>query len=471
MGRSLWELDAREQARLVRAREISVRELVAAHLERLERVNPAINAVVTVVGERAEEEAAAADRALAAGADVGPLYGLPVAHKDTHDTGGVRTTYGSPLFRDHVPERDELVIERIRAAGAIMIGKTNVPEFAAGSHTFNPVFGLTRNPHDPDRSAGGSSGGAAAALATGIVPLAEGSDMGGSLRNPASFCGVVGMRPSPGRVPSWPDDSAWSTMSVQGPLARTVADAALLLSAIAGPDPRSPIAIEEPGTRFAEPLDRDLTGLRVAWAPDLGGQIRVDADVTDALRGVPGVFAELGCTVEEDAPDLSGADDVFRTLRAWLFEMGMGELLDAHPDAIKPSLAANIALGRDLTGPDLARAERRHAEIFHRMRGFFARYDVLALPVSQVAPFPADREYPAEVAGEPCEDYLDWMRSAYLITTTGCPAISVPAARTAGGLPVGVQLVAAHHADRALLEIAHGFERAVGPLPGPVLDV
>lgn len=455
-------MTAGRQAYLVRARDVSVRELVQAHLDRIERVNPAVNAIVTSVPERALEAADAADRAIASGLRAGPLHGLPIAHKDTHDTAGVRTTYGSPIFADHVPDRDELVVERIRGGGAIMIGKTNVPEFAAGSHTFNPVFGVTGNPYDPGRSAGGSSGGAAAALACGMAPLAEGSDMGGSLRNPASFCNVVGLRPSPGRVPSWPQPAGWATMSVQGPMARTVADAVLLLSVIAGPDPRSPIAIEEPGGRFAGALERDLTGLRVAWAPDLGGQMRVDAEVTAALQDAAGVFERLGCVVEEAAPDLSGADDVFRTLRAWQFELAYGELLDAHSGRIKESLAANIRAGRELRGTDIARAERRHTELFHRMRAFFARYDVLALPVSQVAPFPADREYPAEVAGEPCATYLDWMRSAYLISATGCPALSVPGGFTPDGLPVGLQLVGPHRADLTVLQIAHAFEQATG---------
>jgi len=462
MGGDLCDLTAHQQAHLIRARTVSVRQLVQAHLDRIERANPAVNAIVTLLPDRALAEADAADRALASGTRVGPLHGLPIAHKDTHDTAGVRTTYGSPIFAHHVPDHDELIVERIRDAGAIMIGKTNVPEFAAGSHTFNPVFGLTRNPYDLGRSAGGSSGGAAAALACGMQPLAEGSDMGGSLRNPASFCNVVGLRPSPGRVPSWPQPAAWATLSVQGPMARTVQDAALLLSVIAGPDPRSPIDVEETGGRFAGPLDRDLTGTRVAWAPDLGGRIRVDAEVTDALTDVPGVFGRLGAIVEEAAPDLDGADDVFRTLRAWQFELAYGELLDAHPDRFKESLAANIRAGRELRGTDIARAERRHTELFHRMRAFFTRYDVLALPVSQVAPFPADREYPAEVAGEPCTTYLDWMRSAYLISATGCPAISVPAGFTPGGLPVGLQLVGAHRADLTVLQLAHAFEQATG---------
>jgi amidase len=431
-----------------------------AHLARIEAVNPRVNAVVTLTAERALREAAAADRLLAAGAEPPPLHGLPVAHKDTHETAGVRTTSGSPLLADNVPVRDELVIERMRAAGTIMLGKTNVPEFAAGSHTFNPVFGTTLNPYDLSRSAGGSSGGAAAALACGMHPVADGSDMGGSLRNPASFCNVVGLRPSPGRVPSWPGDAAWSTMSVQGPMARTVADAALLLSVLAGPDPRSPVALETPGSAFAVPLDRDLTGLRVAWAPRLDGSIPFEPEVVATLEPAVKVFTELGCTVEEACPDLSGAEEVFRTLRAWQFELGLGTVLDRHRDQLKPTLVGNIEEGRRLTGPELGRAEVLHTRLYHRTREFFERYDLLLAPVCQVLPFDADLEYPAHVAGRPMHTYVDWMRSAYLISATGCPALSVPGGFTAGGLPVGLQVIGPHRADLAVLQAGHAFEQA-----------
>lgn len=451
---------ARDLARRVRARELSAREVVGAHLARLERTNPAVNAVVTVIPERAMEQAKEADERIAAGHPPGPLHGLPIAHKDLHDTAGVRTTYGSRLLAGNVPVRDELLIERIHAAGAIAIGMTNVPEFGAGSHTFNELFGPTLNPYDPARSAGGSSGGAAAALACGMHPLADGSDMGGSLRNPASFCNVVGLRPSPGRVPTWPDQAPWATMGVQGPMARSVADAALLLSVIAGPDPRSPIALETPGAAFAGPLDRDLTGLRVAWSPDLGGAVPVDRAVTAVLEPAAAVFAALGCEVEEACPDFTGGDEVFRTLRAWQFELALGALLEADRSAFKASLAGNIEAGRALTGRDLARAEILHAALFHRIREFFERYDVLLLPVSQVVPFDVRLEYPTEVGGVPMRDYLEWMRSAYLVSATGCPAISVPAGFTPEGLPVGLQIVGRHRADLEVLQVGHAFEQA-----------
>src|SRR3954451_14382724 len=293
---------------MLRAREISARGLLDAHLSRIERFSPAVNAVVTLDADGARAAADAADAALAAGDQIGPLHGLPVAHKDTHATGGMRTTWGSPLHVDTVPLRDELIVARYRTAGAVRVGKTNVPEFAAGSHTFNTIFGATRNPYRHGLSAGGSSGGAAAALAAGLVPLADGSDMGGSLRNPAAFCNVVGLRPTPGRVPSHPTAIGWSQLSVQGPMGRTVGDVALGLSALAGPDPRVPISLSEDPAGFAAPLPTELTGLRVAWAPDLGGRVPVDPVITATLEASPGAFTDLGATVVEDCPDLRGAD-------------------------------------------------------------------------------------------------------------------------------------------------------------------
>lgn len=456
----LCDFTARELSALLSAREVSAREVVQAHLARIERTNPAVNAIVTLVPEQALAEAHEADQRLARGADVGPLHGLPVAHKDTHDTAGIRTTYGTPLLADNVPDRDELVVERMRAAGAITIGKTNVPEFAAGSHTFNPVFGATRNPYDLGRSAGGSSGGAAAALACGMQPLADGSDMGGSLRNPASYCNVVGFRPSPGRVPTWPEETAWATMAVQGPMARNVADTALLLSVMAGPDPRSPISLETPGGTFRKSLHCDPAELRVAWSPDLGGRLPVEPAVAAVVEDAAVVFTELGAEVVRDCPDFTGAEDVFRTLRAWQFEAGLGAVLAREPDALKPDLADNIRQGIGLLGTDIARAEKLHSALFHRVRAFFERYDVLLLPVSQLAPFPVEWEWPREVAGVPMHSYLDWMRSAYYVSAAGCPALSVPGGFTPDGLPVGLQIVGAHRADFTVLQAGYAFEQA-----------
>ncbi|MGY1744743.1 amidase [Blastococcus sp. SYSU D00695] len=460
---------ATELAALVRAREVSARELLEAHLARIERVDPVVNAIVTRDPEGARAAADAADAALAAGDPVGPLHGLPAAHKDTHATGGMRTTWGSPLHAEHVPLRDELVVERLRRAGVVRVGKTNTPEFAAGSHTFNTLFGATHNPYRHGLSAGGSSGGAAAALAAGLVAVAEGSDMGGSLRNPAAFCGVVGLRPTPGRVPTWPAPMAWSQLSVQGPMGRTVGDVALTLAAIAGPDPRVPIALEDDGASFAAPLAGDLAGLRVAWAPDLGGRIAVDPAVRAALAPAVAVFGDLGAEVEEACPDLSGADDVFGTLRAWLFEAAFGELSRRAPDQVKETIRWNVAQGAGLTGADVARAEQEHTRLYGRVVDFFERYDVLLAPTTQVLPFPVAQEYPTEIDGVALGTYLEWMRSCTLITPTGCPALSVPAGRTPDGLPVGLQVVTAPRADRRALEVGAAFERARGPFPPPSL--
>ncbi|MGA4839833.1 amidase family protein [Streptomyces sp. G45] len=391
------------------------------------------------------------------------MHGLPVAFKDTHLTRGMRTTLGSPVFAEQVPDEDELVVARLQGAGAVRMGKTNVPEFGAGSHTFNPVFGATRNPYDLRRSAGGSSGGAAAALAAGLQPIADGSDMGGSLRNPASFCNVVGLRTTPGRVPSYPTVNVWDTLTVPGPLGRTVADVALLLSVMAGPDPRCPLSLETPSPdAFRAPLERDTRGLRVAWAPDLGGRVPVDPDVRDVLGRQGAVFEALGWRVTEDCPDLDGADAVFRTLRARAFHLSLGAVLDAFPGQVKATVVQNVEEGRRLTADDIARATAEHTRILLAATAFFQRYDVLLAPVSQVAPFDVDLEYPTVVDGQRQESYIDWMRSCSWLSLLGAPALSVPAGFTADGLPVGLQIVGPPRAERAVLEVGAAFEAATG---------
>jgi len=453
---------ARELARAIRTRQVTAREVLQAHLDQIDRFNPAVNAIVSLDGERALADADGADRRLADGQEVGLLHGLPMAHKDTHLTGGVRTTFGSPVHADFVPDTDELIIQRLHSAGVVTTGKTNVPEFAAGSHTFNPVFGATGNAYDPTLSAGGSSGGAAVALACGFQPLADGGDMGGSLRNPAAWNNVVGFRPSPGRVPSYPNAAGWATMGVQGPMARTVADAALMLSVIAGPDPRSPIALETPGSTFDTDLARDLSGLRLAWSPDLGGEFAVESEIVDVLTTALAGFDGTGAVIEPATPNMAGAAEVFRTLRAWQFQLTFADLVRLHGDQFKTSLVDNIAQGQALSGIDLGRAEVLHTALFHRVREFFETFDALLLPVTQVSPFPIEEEYPTQIAGVEQADYLDWMRSAYLITATGSPALSVPAGFTASGLPVGLQIVGPHHADLLVLQLGHAFEQATG---------
>jgi amidase len=460
MSDELCFTPATELAAMIRRRELSARELLDAHLDRIEATNPKVNAIVTLDIEGARAQADAADLATSRGEPTGPLHGLPVAHKDTHVTGGMRTTWGSPLHRDFVPTEDELVVARLREAGAIRVGKTNVPEFAAGSHTFNTVFGATRNPYRLDVSAGGSSGGAAAALASGMVALAEGSDMGGSLRNPAAFCNVVGLRPTPGRVPSYPTQLGWSTLSVQGPMGRTVGDVALGLSALAGPDPRVPISLDEHGQGFAAPMPLELNGLRVAWAPDLGGRIPVDPEVRAALAPAAAVFEQLGAEVEDACPDLDDADEVFGVLRAWIFAASFGDVVARHPDQVKQSIHWNVEQGRRLTGEDLSRAETLHTRLHQRIVEFFTDYDVLLAPTTQVVPFDVDTEYPAQVDGIHQDSYLGWMRSCSMITAAGVPALSVPARFTEDGLPVGLQIIGAPRADRQVLEVGHAFEQA-----------
>ena len=376
----ICELSAVEMARLIRAKELSAREVVGAHLAQIERVNPRVNAIVTLVADRAMERASAADEALARGEEVGPLHGLPIAHKDLQPTKGIRTTFGSPIYEDFVPADDSLLVERLRTAGAIAIGKTNTPEFGAGSQTFNPVFGSTLNPYDLTKTCGGSSGGAAVALACGMLPIADGSDMGGSLRNPASFCNVVGLRPSPGRVPVWPAATAWSTLSVDGPMARSVADVALLLSALAGPDRRSPIALRDPGAAFAAPLGRDFKGVRVAWWNDLGG-LPVDRRVRQAVNGQRGVFESLGCVVDDAEPDFTDFDEVFKTLRAMAFLTGVADRIGPHRDQVKDTILWEIDRGERLTPQEIARAETKRTELYHRMRQFMDRYEFFVLPV------------------------------------------------------------------------------------------
>ncbi len=460
MDESLCFMTATELARRIHGGELSAREVLAAHLEQIERFNEAVNAIVTLLPERAEAAARAADDAFARGLAVGPLHGLPIAHKDLALTAGIRTTMGSPIFVDHVPEEDALFVERTRSSGAIVVGKTNTPEFGAGSHTFNPVFGLTRNPYDLGRSAGGSSGGAAAALACGLVPLADGSDLGGSLRNPASFCNVVGFRPSPGRVPVWPAEDPGDLLGVEGPMARTVADAALLLSVMAGPDPRVPISLPEPGSLFAPPLRQGDRGV-IAWAPGAGATMPVDHEIEPILEGQREVFEALGWRTERAFPDLSDARRVFLVKRALAYR-ALGPLMDEHPGQMKATVVWNIEEGRRLTAGDLAEAERLHAGIRSRIAVFFERFDVLVMPAAQVLPFDAEVEYPTEIDGHPMQTYVDWMECCWCITVTGSPAISIPCGFTAAGLPVGVQIVGRPGEDLRVLQLAEAFEAATG---------
>lgn len=443
----------------IRRRELSAREVLDAHLRQIEHVNPRVNAVVTLAVERARAEATRADERQAHGEALGPLHGLPVAHKDLFDTAGLRTTYGSPFFRDHVPGRDALVVQRLRAAGAITVGKTNTPEFGAGSQTFNTIFGATRNPYALDRTCGGSSGGAAVALACGMIPVADGSDYGGSLRNPAAFCNVVGLRPAPGRVPD--ESGSWSPLGVAGPMARSVADVALLLSVMAGPDLNDPLALADDGAGFAAPLGRDHRGTRIAWWRGLGG-IPVEPEVRAVVDANRAVFEDMGCVVQVDEPDFTDVDTAFATIRHLAYQVKSGELARAHPEWLKDTIRWELAEAERLKGPQVASAIARQTRLYHATRAFFTRHDFFVLPVTQVVPFDIGTPYPTRINDTPMATYIDWMRSCWYVSLMSTPAISVPAGFTASGLPVGLQIVAPHRGELGLLRLAHAFEQATG---------
>jgi amidase len=445
---------ARQLARLLHARKLSATEVMRAFIAQIERVNPKVNAIVTFLPEQALKEAKALDRRKG---PKPPLAGLPVAYKDLVPTKGIRTTFGSLVFRDNVPKEDALIVERLKAAGAITLGKTNTPEFGAGSNTFNKVFGATRNPYDLAKTAGGSSGGAAAAVACGMLPFADGSDLAASLRNPGNYCNVVGFRPTPGRVPTYPAANAWDTQPVAGPIARTAQDAAFLLSAMAGPDRRAPVSIVEPGSLFARSLKRSFGKVRVAWTRHFGG-LPVEPAVTEVLEQQRKVFASLGCVVEEACPDFTGATEAFETLRAVSFAMRWAPLLKTHRSELKDTVIWNIEQGLALDGAKIARAEGLRTELYQRLRTFLAKYEFLLAPVNQLPPFPVDTEYPTEIAGVQLSNYLDWMKSCYYITITSHPAISVPAGFTPAGLPVGLQIVGRYRDDFGVLQLAHAFE-------------
>jgi amidase len=454
-GDPLCDLDAVDLVARIARKDISAVEVMRAHLARIERDNPKVNAVVTLVAERALADAARADEAIARRVGIGPLHGLPVAHKDLVDTAGIRTTRGSLFYKDRVPDRDAPIVTRMRAAGAITIGKTNTPELGAGSHTFNRVFGATRNPWDLARTCGGSSGGAAVALACGMVPIADGSDTGGSLRNPAAWCNVVGFRPSPGRVPG---GSSWSPLSVSGPMARTVADVALLLSAQAGPD-GSPLALQDDPARFRGTLDRDFTAARIAWWTGLGG-MPFEPEIVEIVNATRRVFDTLGCIVEDGEPDFTGVDQAFPTLRYTANHPQYAVLVRERAEWVKDTIRFEVTQAERLTGADVGAALARQTRMHQDTRQFFARHEYFVLPVTQVSPFDVDTPYPTRINDTPMATYIDWMRSCWYVTFMGCPAISVPAGFTKAGLPVGLQIVGRHRADWSVLQLAYAFEQA-----------
>jgi len=456
-GSELCEMTAVELASRLARKQVSAREVMSAHLAQIERLNPKVNAIVTLVAERAMGSAAAADEAIARRGPIGVLHGLPVAHKDLVDTAGIRTTQGSPFYRDNVPTRDAPIVTKIRAAGAIAVGKTNTPEFGAGSQTFNAVFGATLNPYDVTKTCGGSSGGAATAVAARMLPIADGSDVGGSLRNPPAFCNVVGLRPSPGRVAG--DASSWVPLSVSGPIARTVADVALFLSAIAGPDPHNPLSIEEDPARFRSRLPKDFKGVRVAWWHGLGG-VPFEPEIRRVVDANRKVFEDLKCVVEDAEPDFTGVAEAFPVLRYVANHAKYAPLVRQRPEWVKDTIKYEVEQAERATGADISRALARQAQMFNQSREFFERYTYFILPVTQVAPFDVNVPYPRDVAGTAMGSYIDWMRSCWYITMMSNPAMSVPAGFTAAGLPVGLQIVGRHRDEWGLLQLAYAFEQA-----------
>lgn len=447
--------DAVDLAHAIRTRRISARETMAAHLAHIERVNPHVNAIVTLVDADALlAQADAADAAVARGDELGPLHGLPLGVKDAFETQGIRTTFGSPIYKHHVPFADDYVVRREKAAGAIVVGKTNVPEFSLGSNTLNRVFGATRNPYDLSKSAGGSTGGGAAALACGMIALADGSDLGGSLRNPPNFNNVVGLRPSPGRVA----DRGYDTLAVTGPLARSVRDVALLLSAQAGFCAQSPIALDGPAPAYHRLLGRDLRGVRVAMFRDLG--LPWEPEVHAAIRAQRAVFESLGCRVDDDEPDFRDANEVFVKFRHAMIEAKFGASFESHPDEFNEFVRWHVEIGRRLTSAYMARLEQKRVELYARVQRFFERYDFFVLPVNQVLPFDVSVAYPTSIAGVAMENYVAWMKSAYYISTVGNPALSVPAAFSSGGLPIGIQIVGRPHDDLGVLQLGYAFEQS-----------
>jgi amidase len=460
-GRDLTFTSAGELVKLYRARRTSPHEVVQTLLARIDAVNPAVNAIVTLAREAAVWNARRATAALKRGAALPPLFGVPVAIKDVTATAGIRTTHGSKLFEDHVPAEDALVVQRLRAAGAIVLGKTNTPEFAFGPTTVNTVFGATRNPWDLTRSAGGSSGGSAAALATGMVPLAEGTDLGGSLRGPASFCGVIGFRTTPGLIPRYPSALAWDSYSVEGPMARTVADTALMLSVMAGPDDRAPLSYEVDTRQFtAAARTPGVKGWRVAWTLDLGGLVLVDDEVRAVFEPAVGVFRSLGARVEAACPDMGDVPEIVRLTRGLLMVARHADKLPEHRAILQAGLVENTEAGLALTAREVAEGELLRTRQWQRVREFLETRDVWLTPTMAVPAFPIEHPHILEVNGKPVGKAMQRSHLTYAFSILGLPAISIPCGFTRSGLPVGLQIVGKRRGEAAVLRAAAAFEAA-----------
>lgn len=466
-GSDILAMTAVDLAAAIRRRDLSSREVMAAHLARVDALNPRFNAIVSRVNDdRLLREAAAQDEEAAKGRFRGALHGFPHAVKDTAPAKGIAHTQGSPLLRDNIAAADSLVVGRMRAAGAIFTGKTNVPEFALGSHSFNPVFGVTRNAYDPRKSAGGSSGGAAVALALRMMPLADGSDFGGSLRNPAAWNNVFGFRPSFGRVPSAPSSDVFGqTFATSGPMARTVRDTALLLSVQAGPDPRAPFSLKDDPSVFAKPLDREWKGKRIGWLGDLGGALPMEPGVLDTCEKALAAFRAIGMIVEAATLD-EPADAMWRTAVTLRYGSVGPDLIDFadKPEQrarMKPEALWEVEGYRKLTAIEITQAQMGRTRIYEAFRKAFATFDFLILPTAQVFPFDTDLRWPAEIAGRKMDSYHRWMEVTLPVTMAGLPALSVPAGfGGAHKLPMGMQIIGPTYADLAVLQVGHAYEQA-----------
>ncbi|WP_051247982.1 amidase [Inquilinus limosus] len=457
----LCDLEATELRRLVGAGEVSPVDLVESCIARIEAADPAVNAITAKAYDRARAEAREAEAAVRRGDALGPLHGLPIGVKDLSDTEGLLTTFGSPLFADNVPAADERVVAVLRQAGAIVLAKTNTPEFGAGANTRNAVFGPTRNPFDHRLTCGGSSGGSAVALACGMVPLATGSDLAGSLRTPAAFCGIVGFRPTPGLVPTETRGHGWSPLPVDGPMARTVADAALMLSAMVGDDPRDPLSLGADGEAFRALDTVDLGGLTVAFTEDLGFA-PVDGRVRAAFRRARQALEPAIGRGVDFTMNMAGVDEAFATLRAVGFVAAHREKVEATPDKVGPNVSANVAAGLTLGLADVAEALTVQTRVLRDADAFLAGVDAVICPVAGHPPFPWEDWYPATIDGLPLSSYFHWLALAYGPTLAGLPSVALPFGRDDSGLPFGLQIIGRRRGDRAVLSVASAIEEWAG---------
>lgn len=464
MSEELCWLDATSLAAEIRLARVSPVEVTEAVLARIERVNPTINAYCTVAAEAARAQARLAEAAVVRGDVLGPLHGVPISFKDLTATAGIRTTFGSRIWEHHIPKADAPVVERARRAGAIVLGKTNTPEYGCKGVTDNRIFGVTRNPWNLGRTPGGSSGGAAAALAAGLGPLAEGSDLAGSIRQPAACCGVVGLKPTVGRVPRFPNVNGWTSFACVGPMARTVRDAALLLSVMAGPDERDPMSLPLAPESFARAVEGGIAGLRVAFSPDLG-YASVDPEIRALCAAAAGRFTELGCTVEASDPGFDDPETLFLDLTAPLRAAADQHHLAQWRAEMDPILVERMERANGMTAVDFERATHRRTAMWHIVREFFERFDLLLTPVTAVPPIPLDLQYPREIAGRRTSSPIAWFPFTYPFAMMGLPAISVPCGFTRDGLPVGLQIVGRRFADATVLRAAAAFE-AIAPWTG-----